>query len=68
MLDKKVKFDLAHLNKILKAIIYIDEMDTILLKVKGQGNSIYYLGKISFYMTSYGEGACIIGSAAALAP
>lgn len=25
-------------------------------------------GKISFYMTSFGEGACILGSAAALKP
>ena len=40
-------------------MIYIDEMDAILLKVKGQG-------KISFYMTSFGEHACIIGSAAGL--
>jgi len=53
-LDKTLKFDLDYFNKILKAIIYIDEMDTILLKVKGQGKYIYDLGKISFYMTSYG--------------
>jgi hypothetical protein len=25
------------MNKILKAMIYVDEMDAILLKVKGQG-------------------------------
>lgn len=38
LLDKKVKFDLDYMNKILKTMIYIDEMDTILLKVKGQGS------------------------------
>ena len=47
-------------------MIFIDEMDDILLKVKGQGTCVCYLGKISFYMTSFGEHACIIGSAAAL--
>lgn len=42
-------------------------MDTVLLKVKGQGIiSKLTLGKISFYMSSFGEGACILGSAAAL--
>jgi len=40
-------------------MIYIDEMDVMLLKVKAQG-------KISFYMSSFGEGACILGSAAGL--
>ena len=40
ILDKNVKFDTDYLNKILKAMIYIDEMDTILLKVKGQGNKL----------------------------
>ena len=34
-------------------------MDQILLKVKGQG-------RISFYMPSFGEQACIVGSAAGL--
>lgn len=40
-------------------MIFVDQMDDILLKVKAQG-------KISFYMTSFGEHACIVGSAAAL--
>lgn len=40
-------------------MIFVDEMDDILLKVKAQG-------KISFYMTSFGEHACIVGSAAGL--
>lgn len=47
-------------------MIFVDEMDDILLKVKGQGIFIIYLGKISFYMTSFGEHACIVGSAAGL--
>lgn len=37
LLDRNVKFDLPYMNKILKAMIYVDEMDSILLKVKGQG-------------------------------
>lgn len=47
-------------------MIFVDEMDDILLKVKGQGIIKLILGKISFYMTSFGEHACIVGSAAAL--
>jgi hypothetical protein len=42
------------MNKILKAMIYIDEMDSILLKVKAQGKISIKLGKISFYMSSFG--------------
>lgn len=37
LLDNKVKFDTDYLNKILKAMIYVDEMDSVLLKVKAQG-------------------------------
>jgi hypothetical protein len=37
LLDKKVKYDLKYLNRILKTMIFVDEMDIILLKVKGQG-------------------------------
>lgn len=40
LLDNNVKYDLEYMNKILKGMIYIDEMDTILLKVKGQGINI----------------------------
>jgi hypothetical protein len=54
LLDHSVKFDLDHMNKILKAMIYIDEMDSILLKVKAQGKISIKLGKISFYMSSFG--------------
>lgn len=68
LLDKTVKYDLDYMNKILKAMIYVDEMDAILLKVKGQGTKLIYSGKISFYMTSFGEGACVLGSAAGLQP
>ena len=37
-------------------MIYIDEMDVMLLKVKAQGIYFYYykIGKISFYMSSFG--------------
>ena len=42
LLDKTIKYDLDYLNKILRAMIYVDEMDSILLKVKGQGKSILY--------------------------
>ena len=37
LLDSKIKYDLHYLNKILKSMIYIDEMDVMLLKVKAQG-------------------------------
>ena len=39
LLDKKIGYDVAYLTKILKTMIFVDEMDDILLKVKGQGNS-----------------------------
>ena len=59
LLDKNHAYDTSYLLKILKSMIFVDEMDNVLLKVKSQG-------KISFYMTSFGEHACIIGTAAAL--
>jgi hypothetical protein len=37
LLDKTISFDHNYLTKILKTMILVDEMDTILLKVKGQG-------------------------------
>ncbi len=37
LLDSKFKYDTAELTKILKTMIFVDEMDSILLKVKGQG-------------------------------
>ena len=39
LLDRNVQFDAAYLAKILKTMIFVDEMDSILLKVKGQGTS-----------------------------
>lgn len=39
LLDKNLHFDPAYLTKILKTMIFVDEMDSILLKVKGQGTS-----------------------------
>jgi 2-oxoisovalerate dehydrogenase E1 component alpha subunit len=59
LLDTTVKYDPKYLTKILNTMIRVDEMDQILLKVKAQG-------RISFYMSSFGEHACIVGSAAAL--
>jgi TPP-dependent pyruvate/acetoin dehydrogenase alpha subunit len=47
LINKNIKYDSEQLIKILKTMIFVDEMDDILLKVKGQG-------KISFYMTSFG--------------
>jgi hypothetical protein len=41
-LDKKIKYDPVYLAKILRTMIFVDEMDAILLKVKGQGN-VYYM-------------------------
>jgi hypothetical protein len=37
LLDKTISYDPAYLNKILKAMVFVDEMDAILLKVKAQG-------------------------------
>ena len=37
LVDDKLTFDPAYLSKILRTMIFVDEMDTILLKVKGQG-------------------------------
>lgn len=37
LVNKNIKYDCNELTKILKAMIFIDEMDDILLKVKGQG-------------------------------
>lgn len=38
LLNKNIKYDCDHLAQILKTMIFVDEMDDILLKVKGQGN------------------------------
>lgn len=37
LLDGKVKYDAEELAKILKTMIFVEEMDTMLLKIKGQG-------------------------------
>lgn len=37
LLDKKVNWDGGYLARILRTMIFVDEMDSILLKVKGQG-------------------------------
>jgi hypothetical protein len=37
LINKKIKYDTDELVKILKTMIFVDEMDDILLKVKGQG-------------------------------
>lgn len=39
LLDKSITFDPAYLAKILRTMIFVDEMDSILLKVKGQGKA-----------------------------
>lgn len=41
LLDKKIQYDAAYLNKILKTMIFVDEMDDLLLKVKGMGNTFF---------------------------
>ncbi|KZT27367.1 hypothetical protein NEOLEDRAFT_1240323 [Neolentinus lepideus HHB14362 ss-1] len=48
-------------RKIYENMVLLPTLDTLLYNVQRQG-------KISFYVTSYGEEATIIGSAAALAP
>jgi Pyruvate/2-oxoglutarate dehydrogenase complex, dehydrogenase (E1) component, eukaryotic type, alpha subunit len=45
-------------NKIFETMVRLEEMDTFLLMAQRQG-------RISFYMPSFGEAACVIGSAAA---
>ena len=47
------------LLKIFETMVRLEEMDQFLLMTQRQG-------KISFYMPSFGESACVIGSAAAL--
>ena len=39
LLDTKHQYDAKYLAKILKTMIFVDEMDAILLKVKSQGNN-----------------------------
>lgn len=39
LLDKNHQYDTALLLKMLKAMIFVDEMDSILLKIKSQGTS-----------------------------
>jgi len=41
LVDTKVKYDADLMCKILKKMIYVDEMDSILLKVKGQGIKLF---------------------------
>lgn len=41
LLDKKVKYDADELAKILKTMIFVEEMDSMLLKIKGQGTFTY---------------------------
>ena len=38
IVDKNVKYDPKYMEEILKKMIYVDEMDDILLKVKAQGS------------------------------
>lgn len=40
LIDKNYKHDPVLLTKILKTMIFVDEMDDILLKVKGQGTTL----------------------------
>ncbi len=39
LVNKNIKYDTEELVKILKTMIFVDEMDDILLKVKGQGTT-----------------------------
>jgi hypothetical protein len=39
ILDQSLTFDGPYLSKILSTMIFVDEMDSILLKVKGQGTT-----------------------------
>lgn len=55
------EIDRDHARKIYENMVLLPTMDNLLYNVQRQG-------KISFYMTAYGEEATIIGSAAALAP
>lgn len=54
------EIDQAFARKIYENMVLLPTLDTLLYNVQRQG-------KISFYMTAYGEEATIIGSAAALA-
>jgi len=47
LLDKTIKYDPTYLSKVLKTMLFVDEMDTILLKVKGQG--IYFDMKVKYH-------------------
>lgn len=53
--------DQETLVKVYKSMITLDTMDNILYDVQRQG-------RISFYMTNYGEAASHLGSAVALKP
>lgn len=48
LVNKNIKYDCDELAKILKTMIFVDEMDDILLKVKGQGSSIIIQAKSLF--------------------
>ena len=39
LLDKNVKYDIDKLVKVLKTMIFVDQMDALLLKVKSQGTN-----------------------------
>lgn len=53
--------DTAQLIKIFEMMVQVEETDSLLYMAQRQG-------KISFYMTSHGEEAAVIASAAALQP
>ncbi|KAI5830744.1 hypothetical protein K523DRAFT_271459 [Schizophyllum commune Tattone D] len=55
------EIDEATARKIYEHMVLLPTMDTVLYNVQRQG-------KISFYMTAYGEEATVVGAAAALEP
>jgi 2-oxoisovalerate dehydrogenase E1 component alpha subunit len=59
LLGKEPEIDEKVLIKMYKDMITLNQMDLIMYEAQRQG-------RISFYMTSYGEGATHMGSAAAL--
>ncbi len=48
LLDKNHAYDTSYLLKILKSMIFVDEMDNVLLKVKSQGKVAYIQEKFPF--------------------
>jgi len=49
LVGKKANIDGRLLNRIYRTMIYTEEMDTILLKAKGQGNSVFI--QVRFHST-----------------